>query len=184
METSIDPLKIAEQRPDRDHLFRGLSVHHRILKLCEIGQIDQPRPNQDTYWQNLRVRFQQLQDMLGVAIEDLDERNVHALKSNLCEIETLVHETFYASRVSYMTNMAEWTESLLTKFCTSDYDLEATLNHYAELGVEAEYIDDEDTGYHVVLSSKDQTVEGVTYPKGKILPSVFFRDASFHPQFR
>ena len=181
----LDPLKIAAQRPDRDHIFRGLSIHHRIVKLCDILQLQKATPMDDEYWERLTERVNQLRSVLDGMQASIDNRDVFALQERLCELEGGVHGTHYVASVPYTKNMTVWTEAKLTTYCSDDVDLAATTSKYDDLGVEYDITHDEDSGYYVLRSRKDQRdAQGRHWREGEVLPSAFHREVDFHPQFR
>jgi hypothetical protein len=184
-DTLIDPVEVQNDRPDRDHLFKDLSIHDRILKLNHIAGNKPTPPARDDYWKRLQSRKAAIEDELTRVTKAIDQGDRHALRESLCKAEVALHNLAYVGNLPLERDMVEVTDALLTQFCTSDFDVEATVDHYREQGIETYLTKDEESGYTIVRSSKFQgDASGKAYRKGALLKSVFYRKPEFNTPFK
>lgn len=181
----IDPVEVQNARPDRNHLFKGLSIHDRILKLNHIAGNKPTPPARDDYWKRLQHRKDAILDELTRVSKAIEQRDRYTLRESLCKAEVALHNLSYVGNLPLQRDMVEVTDALLTQFCTSDFDVEATVDHYRQRGIETYLTKDDETGYTIVRSSKFQgDASGKAYRTGALLKSVFYRKPEFNTQFR
>lgn len=181
----IDPVEVQNSRPDRKHLFKGLTIHQRILKLNYIAG-NKPTPlTRDDYWKRLESRKNALLDEVERISKAIQEKDRLALRESVCKAEVALHNLSYVGKLPLERDMVEVTDALLTQFCTSDFDVTATVDYYRERGIETYLTKDEKTGYTIVRSSKFQAdISGQAYRTGQLLKSVFYRKPEFNIQFK
>jgi hypothetical protein len=181
----IDPVEIQNRRPDRDHVFRNLIIHESIVKLNEIVDNQPSSPKDDEYWDRLKRRMASFESALVSISKAIDKRDLIEIRKSICKSEIALHDFAHVSSLPLERDMEEVTQALLTQFCTNDYDLDATVDHYNDQGIETYLTKDESTGYSIVRSSKSQTAaDGKIYSKGDRLRSVFYRKPEFHSPFK
>ena len=177
----LDPMEIQNARPDRDHIFRELSVHQRIAELTRISE-SQPYPSTDKdRWDKLKAHHRSLQMKLNALSEALDARNSDTLRLGVCNLEVAIGALSYLADLSIEKDLITATDALVTQFCTEGYDLDATLEHYQDLGLYTYTTMDTVSGYVTVYSKtlqKDR--HGTTYSEHQILKSVFYREPRFN----
>lgn len=181
----IDPLEIQNTRPDRDHIFRGLSVYQRLDKLNGISGEKPKRLSDKTRWAVLKKHRDRLQAEIESLSAALNDCNQDALRHAICGSETILHELAHVGNVPIQRDMEKTTDALLTRLCMDDYDLNATVEHYLDLGLKVHVETDPVHGYRIVRSTEHQ-VDNLknVYAEGQLLSSKFYRDPEFTTFFK
>lgn len=181
----MDPLEIQNNRHDRQHIFRGLTVYQRVVKINDIDRAALGTLSNDERWESLELYRDNLQAELDAVSASLKARDSGALRRNACNVEVALHSLAYVGKLPLERDMLKTTDVLLTQFCMHDYDVEATTDHYRELGLNVYVTQDPTTEYRTVRSNSHQTdIEGRVYVKDQALKSMFYHDVEFNPTFK
>lgn len=184
LDTTIDPLKIAADRADRDHLFRGLSIYRRVGKLNDIAGYKPKQPADAQYWESLKAQQELIQTKLDEVFESIERHDQTSLRDNMVDMEIMLQGMFYRGSLPYMRDVHEVLEASITGFCTTEEDVRATVLKYSDLGVETYVRTDDKTGYNVVFSAKDQVgLDGRFYPEGKWVKSAWHREPEYQSEY-
>lgn len=157
-----------------DELFR------RIRILNNAAGNEPMSPSDDNYWDDLKRQADLIQSELNETFEGIELRDLNKLRDGACDIEVTCKGLFHRGSIPFNADMTEVTDALFSRFCKDEEEAQETMEHYRNIGVEAHSRNDEETGYIVILSSKDQQgTDGEDYPEGKWLKSTRRKKPSF-----
>ncbi len=109
----------------------------------------------------------------------LEARNIDKVRDALCDIMVFTLGAFHFAGYDANRDMRSVIDGVLTRFCKDDDELTHTIKKYELRGLQV-YADGE-FPFKFVKSSIDQVgTDGETYPQGKFLKSVGYKDTVFY----
>lgn len=137
-------------------------------------------PSDDNYWDDLKRQADLIQSELNETFDAIEERNLTKLRDGACDIEVTNKGLFHRGSIPYNEDMSEVINALYSRFCKTEQEAKETMEHYRTIEVETHSVNHEETGYIVILSSKDQKgTDGEDYPEGKWLKSIYRKKPQF-----
>lgn len=156
-----------------------------FTQTANINLVAGHSPNAD--WDGLKRQADLIQSELNELYENIEKRNVEALRDDVCDVLFTAYGFGYRANLPVDQDYAEVCRSNMTKFDVSVADAGLTADKYLKLGVQTYYVithvgDDPMTRltYYVTKSAVDQVgTDGKSYPHGKWLKSYRFEEPQF-----
>lgn len=157
-----------------------------VVKTNEVfnkpkGDLNAIKAGDDAAWARAKGCADCLQEELNELFDEgFTPKNEIALRDAICDILTFAYGVAHLAGFDANVDMKAVFDSNYSKLCATQEQLDASIAKYAAIGVEV--LGQGTLPEASIISAKDQTVDGVFYPKGKFLKGVGFKKPVFIDQ--
>lgn len=137
------------------------------------GDIDDPQ------WADLRNQASNILDEYNeLCVDGINPKNMTEVRDAICDILVFTYGLGHLAGVDVDRDMSKVYTSNMSKFCTNDEELQATIKKYADIGVKV--VPEGEFPYAFVRSTEHQTdINGKIYQANKFLKGVNFKEPVF-----